>query len=157
MTHTTTCTKCSTSYEESSEEQANAPERLCPSCTAYAAWYMSLRPELRPVVDRYGEELFRCCFSLCAAAEAVSIIQRNLDRIVFLMRTANMRTGIPACTSTFQATQVIVTALNGFSTRYVQFKEWTPAEIDECKRDLERAAQLVSATSNPSGGIIVAH
>lgn len=32
MPHITTCSKCGKAYEESSEEQANAPGRLCTPC-----------------------------------------------------------------------------------------------------------------------------
>lgn len=34
MPHITTCTRCGKGYEESSEEAANAPERLCHRCWA---------------------------------------------------------------------------------------------------------------------------
>lgn len=34
MPHITTCTRCGSAYEESSEERAHEAERLCPPCHA---------------------------------------------------------------------------------------------------------------------------
>lgn len=36
MANITSCTRCATAYEAASEEDANAPDRLCPSCLARA-------------------------------------------------------------------------------------------------------------------------
>lgn len=37
MSHATTCPRCGSCYEESSDEQANSPDRLCNSCWQTAA------------------------------------------------------------------------------------------------------------------------
>jgi len=38
MAHITTCTHCGKAYEETSEETANMPERLCPGCSRLLAY-----------------------------------------------------------------------------------------------------------------------
>ena len=72
MSHITTCPRCGACYEESSEEHANDPRRLCPDCCDIVAdepndrgdRERQLRIENQAACDRYVDALRRGAYAV---------------------------------------------------------------------------------------------
>lgn len=94
-----------------------------------------------PVVTQYGRPMFSLVMNATLAQQGVGVLAGLVDR---------HRSNHGA-----KALGIIATTINMISQDYSQAKGWTPAELAQCARDIERA--YASKIVVPGSSIILKH
>jgi len=136
-------------------EQADTTDQRSAAPTADEIWRAALRPEMRPVAERHGRALF--CF-----AASLGILNGGLGKLasagqhtVSKLQSLHQRQAANAVNAALRTAHAQITqGANGVIELAVLGNGWTQAQIVECQRDINRAAELGRTdTSN----IILAH
>ena len=113
---------------EETVEETGTPEQA--RTLLEANWRQQLPPEMRPVAERHGRELFILAYNIGSVNEALRVLQRRCSGNRELEK----------------AMYFIAQASNMMASDLMMLREHTPMKIAEVQRDIERAAALAGAS-----------
>jgi len=154
-----------TNLPDSSSVQKQPPQSEPSSGTdaqgaddALEKWITSLSPELQPVARRHGQPLFLYCFNAGMAQYAFGALMPALDRMMFVLKTAGAKaTANELIPLMYKHVGVLGNTVEWVCGELATERDWTQAQITECKNDMDRAMALVVASRPVPGKIVLPH
>lgn len=116
-------------------------------------WRKGLSPVLQPIALRYGRLLFCYCYNVGMSNEALGMLGQGAQRAVMTLQGANARkTAAEVGLNLGNAGKAIHNVLAWFSSELVAAAKWTPKQLQECSKDIQRALQLAASSPNAAAG-----